>query len=138
MVARWEVARSSGSKEPIVKPGPTSQPTRATLLRQRAEHSRAIAAIDEQLALLESETSTSVEYSTVRLPADCKSADQFNRACRAGRVAGARKAGRVWICSHAAWEARTPTPVPTIARAPELPTVSSSVLAELGAVARSA
>ncbi len=54
------------------------------------------------------------EVSTVRLPLDVRNAEIFNRACRAGRVKNARKVGRVWICSRADWDARSP------ARAPEL------------------
>lgn len=59
------------------------------------------------------------EVSSLALPLDCRSADAFNRACREGRVHGARKLGRVWICSRAAWEARTRTApnVPPASRA---------------------
>lgn len=91
------------------------------------------------------------EVSTYRLPPDAKSPDAFNRACRSGRVEGARKVGRAWLCSREAWSARTAAPVPTVARAkqvarprltspkssaPELPAVDAETLAEMGATTR--
>lgn len=48
------------------------------------------------------------EVSSLRLPADAKNADSFNRACLAGRVAGARKRGRTWVCTVEAWACRAP------------------------------
>lgn len=79
-----------------------------------------------------------VEFTTVHLPPDCKSADAFNRACRAGRVAGARKSGRVWICTREAWAVRAkasrPPGLPSQVKAcADVVGVSTGLLAELGA-----
>lgn len=103
--------------------------TRASLLLRRAELAEEQARIDRQLAELELEPSEHDEYSTLRLPVDAKSADAFNRACRAGRVAGATKRGRVWKCTRAAWDGRAKAPSPL---APSND-VAPDVLAELGA-----
>jgi len=84
-----------------------------------------------------------VEVSSVRLPVDAKR-DAFNRACRSGRVRGARKQGRVWICTLEAWNARADAPAPAglpkrkrSARVmPLRPKDDHDVCAELGLAAR--
>lgn len=54
------------------------------------------------------------EVSSVRLPLDCRSADEFTKACREGRVQDARKVGRIWIASVDAWNARARGRAPTL------------------------
>jgi hypothetical protein len=51
---------------------------------------------------------TSEIHTTKNKPADCPSDDAFNKACRTGRVKGARKLGRFWTCSAEAWAERAP------------------------------
>ena len=100
------------------------------------------AMIDARIAAVLGSTTT--EVSSVRLPADCKSVDAFNRACRRGDVQGAVKRGRVWTCTLESWRARRAAPTPKgigaptrkSKPAPAAPLVSDSVLAELGATAR--
>jgi hypothetical protein len=54
-------------------------------------------------------------YTTKASPPDC-SRRTFNETCRTGAVEGATKLGRVWQCSHDAWQrARA---VETIRRSP--------------------
>jgi hypothetical protein len=43
-------------------------------------------------------------YDSLRLPARC-TRRRFAEVCRSGRVAGARREGRDWVCSRLAWEA---------------------------------
>lgn len=62
-------------------------------------------------ASLASPTTAITEVSSVRPPVDA-TADQFNRACRSGRVVGARKRGRVWIATVENWNARATAPAP--------------------------
>lgn len=108
---------------------------RAELGREIARHVCEIADVDAKLADLEVDAVDEAGdplYSTHRLPPDAKNADAFNRACRSGRVQGARKSesGRAWICTHAAWDSRAPAPRPAIApnasRAKTLPHVSKA------------
>lgn len=75
------------------------------------------------------------ECSTRALPRDAKNAAAFNRACRLGLVDGARKVGRIWICSRQAWDARERrVPSIAIAKAEVKPSnVSSALLERLGA-----
>jgi hypothetical protein len=58
----------------------------------------------------------SVEVSTERLPTDLsddeRGRDAFNRACRTGRVNGARKIGRNWVAPLDAWNSRSPAQRP--------------------------
>lgn len=97
--------------------------------------------------IVEETVSTPSEVSSVKLPADAKSADAFNRACRSGRVDGARKVGRVWIATLDAWNRRAAAPAPSgvpararvtryrgvTGNAGALPSVSdAALLAELG------
>lgn len=85
-------------------------------------------------------TATTVEVSSVRLPADVKDADAFNRACRMGRVAGARKVGRIWVAPAEGWAGRQPAGAPkglatkktTSRRSTPTRTADDAVLAELG------
>lgn len=89
-------------------------------------------------------TSAPAEVSSVRLPADAKDRDAFNRACRSGRVRGAVKRGRVWTCTLAAWNERAPaqTPRGLVSRKTKGGSVTpirpadDAVLAELGLGAR--
>lgn len=84
---------------------------------------RAHAIVDELFDLLEKPVADIAvdEVSSVRLPPDAKNADVFNRACRSGRVKGARKVGKVWIATRGDWEARErckpPVPPKATARA---------------------
>jgi hypothetical protein len=91
---------------------------------------------------------TPAEVSTVRLPADAKNEDAFNRACRSGRVEGARKVGRIWVATLDAWNRRASAEQPkgiaprTRRKSPPETAAASAtelradVLAELGAVVR--
>lgn len=101
------------------------------LLLRRAELAEEAARIDRALAELETDHVSG--YSTYRLPTDAKNQGAFNRACRDGRVVGATKLGRVWVCSVEAWEARSPARV-SCTRQPELTTEpdDSSLLDEFG------
>lgn len=78
---------------------------------------RKIAHIAEQLrevasAIVGGDTPAVVEVSSLRLPIDARDREHFNRECRAGRVRGAYKRGRVWIAELEAWNARAPAPRP--------------------------
>lgn len=73
--------------------------------------------------LVEERDSTTDECSTNRLPIDARSKERFNAACRAGRVSNARKVGRVWVCTRAAWESREGT-TPAIPRRPRKTTAT--------------
>lgn len=55
-----------------------------------------------------------VQVSSVRLPVDVDPTkpDRFNRACRSGRVRGAVKKGKFWICTAEAWANRDGPGVP--------------------------
>lgn len=110
---------------------PISHASRGALLLRRAELLEEQARIDRELAQLE--MTSADEYSSLLLPPDARNADAFHRACRSGRVIGASKRGRVWICSRAAWESRSAAPAPRIASRPALAPVDADVLAELGA-----
>ncbi len=59
-----------------------------------------------------SQLAAPAEVSSVRLPVDAKDVDAFNRACRTGRVTGARKMGRVWVATLDAWNARSRAEAP--------------------------
>lgn len=92
-------------------------------------------------ALAQSLETSPAEVSSVRLPADAAHADAFNRACRSGRVVGARKVGRIWLCSLENWNRRAAAPRPqglpkrpSNAAAKRVSTVTRDVdvLAELG------
>lgn len=90
------------------------------------------------------DSATVVEVSTHHIPPDCPNAAAFNRACRSGRVHGARKIGRVWLCTREAWDQRTAAPRPSFGNAPRARRtteststpaceVSADLLAQLGA-----
>jgi hypothetical protein len=68
--------------------------------------------VESALARVLSQSTAPNEVSSVRIPADAKNPDAFNRACRSGRVEGARKVGRIWICTLDAWNARRPAERP--------------------------
>jgi hypothetical protein len=59
------------------------------------------------------------EVSTHRLPRDVPPTDAgrdaYHRACRDGRVRGAVKRGRAWVCTLEAWNNRAPAKAPAIA-----------------------
>jgi hypothetical protein len=110
---------------------------RGALLLRRAELLEEQARIDRQLAEIESSPDRGDEYSTFNLPPDAKNVDAFNRACRSGRVAGATKRGRAWVCSPLAWDAREAAPSPRVAKRKSTRAnddgIDDDILAELGA-----
>jgi hypothetical protein len=60
---------------------------------------------------------------------------RFAEVCRAGRVADARREGRDWTCSRAAWEAarrRGPKPSDTTPHEPSLDMQADDLLAASG------
>ena len=61
-------------------------------------------------------------YDSRNLPPRC-TRRRFAEVCRSGRVADARREGRDWACSRAAWEAaRSRKPMPRAAALPQAPT----------------
>jgi hypothetical protein len=98
----------------VIAPGPrggspgTSE--RSRLLRRRAELAREIADVDERLADLEDERSAPAAlepFSSLSLPVDCYSRDNFHRHAKAiAREHGATaawKSGKAWLVTRDAW-----------------------------------
>jgi hypothetical protein len=69
-------------------------------------------------------------YSSRALPARC-SRRRFAEVCRSGRVEGAYRDGRDWVCSRAAWEAAR-AGRPTASRTPSLDARADALLARSG------
>jgi hypothetical protein len=65
------------------------------------EHIRAV--VREELARARGAAHATV-YTSLALPRDV-SRRTFREACRSGRVDGARREGRTWVCSREAWHA---------------------------------
>lgn len=87
----------------------SSTPDHLSLLLEKLIEAKVEAAVARALAI-----TTPNEVSSVRLPADAKNVEAFNLACRSGRVDGARKRGRIWVCTLEAWNNRTPAERPRI------------------------
>jgi hypothetical protein len=64
-------------------------------------------------------------YSSQQLPPRC-SRRRFAEVCRSGRVRGARRDGRDWVCTREAWEGRR-----SGQRAPWRPTMALDARAEV-------
>ena len=73
-------------------------------------------------------SATSSAYTSSDLPRGV-SRRSFRERCRSGTAPGARREGKLWICSREAWHASRATP------APALRLVSAQVATDDGAIA---
>jgi len=76
--------------------------------------SRLHATIDELIDEIEGLRAPSGDEYRSDAPPTLTSRRAFNEVCRSGRVKGARKEGKVWLCSRVAWHRAR-------AKRPELP-----------------
>jgi hypothetical protein len=81
-------------------------------------------------------TSRHETYSSRDLPPRC-SRRRFAELCRSGRVVGARREGREWVCAREAWEAErtrayAPVVTKTTVKATSLDAKADALLARAG------